>query len=348
MILGTAFLLRIFAALAFLAGINVVAWIIGWDETARLLIFIISWSILWKSFDVIEFYFQSRVFSEKIAKIHIASNVITSLVKIVLVLQHQPLIYFAMAYTLEWFVNAAGLYLFYSREKSLFQWKFSKHVAIILLRNSWYLLVSGLAVDLYMRVDQIMIRELIGDAANGYYAVATRISEMWYAIPMITGGVLFPALLNAKNTNRELFDHRILNLFGFMFWTALVIAIIITPFSNWIIVFLYTEEYAEAGAVLSIHIWTGIFVFWGVCTTYWSLSEDLQYISLIRTVCGLIINISLNLVLIPRYGINGAAIATLFSQAMASSFSLLIFRKTRKMFFTQLRSITYPLYLLRK
>jgi O-antigen/teichoic acid export membrane protein len=341
-ILGTALILRGLVAFLFLLIVNLIAFVSNFNLETRLMIFLISSSLLWKAFDVLEFFFQSRLEVNKIAKVHLVSILLTSLLKFYFILKNMPVAYFAFAYSLEWFFNAVGIISFYLYNENPMRWRFSKNLSILLLRNSWFLLLSAFAVDLYMRLDQVMIRQLLGNTANGHYAVATRISEIWYAIPMIICSALFPALLNARKTNRELFGQRFLNLLSLMFWMPVVISVIISSFSEDIIVFLYSREYSNASDVLSIQIWSSIFVFWGVSTTYWLLSENLQWISLIRTIAGLVVNLILNLILIPSFGIRGAAIATLISQSIASTFSLLIFSQTRSIFIMQLNSIFRP------
>jgi PST family polysaccharide transporter len=341
-LIGSAFFLKIGISLILILLINGSAFLFYEDPRVRSLLFVVSLTILARSFDVIEYYFQSISANHKVAKIHITSNFIISLLKILFVVQQLDIIFFAALYSLEWFLNAIGLTFLYSRKNQIRQWFFTKPVAIYLLRNSWYLMLSALAVDLYMRMDQLMIREIINDSANGLYSAATKISEVWYAIPVVVGSVLFPAILKSKSTSDELFNTRILQMLSFMFWLSILISFIVAPFSKNILAFLFTPEYEGAASVLSIHIWASVFVFWGVTSTYWLLAMNLQSISLFRTVTGLFFNGVLNFILIPRHGIQGAAVATLISQSIASSFSLLVNKRTRPIFFLQLKSIVYP------
>src|SRR5664280_1236230 len=54
-----------------------------------------------------------------------------------------------------------------------------------LLVCSWSMLVSGPAIMIYMRIDQVMLEKMVGRREVGIYSAALRLSELWYVIPMI-------------------------------------------------------------------------------------------------------------------------------------------------------------------
>jgi PST family polysaccharide transporter len=97
-----------------------------------------------------------------------------------------------------------------------------------------------------------------------------------------------------------------------------------------------------AASILSIIAWSTVFVFVGVASGRWFLVENLQRLLLYRTVIGAIINVALNVILIPRYGAIGASLATLASQAYANLFANLMSGTTRPLFRLQIKSVLYP------
>jgi O-antigen/teichoic acid export membrane protein len=117
-----------------------------------------------------------------------------------------------------------------------------------------------------------------------------------------------------------------------MVWIAIFIAIPISLFAKPLIQFLYGTEYTEAAGVLAIYIWSGIFVFLGVANGKWILLENLQIYSFYRTIIGGIVNILLNLIMLPILGIKGAAYSTLISYSIASYFSMALFENSRANF----------------
>jgi O-antigen/teichoic acid export membrane protein len=112
-----------------------------------------------------------------------------------------------------------------------------------------------------------------------------------------------------------------------------------TFLSEWLMTLMYGEAYRAAGQVLMIHIWAGVFVFMGVGSSKWYISEGLHKYLTINTVAGAILNIVLNVFLIPKYGIYGAALATVMSQALASYVMSLMFQRTRPNFVQLTRSV---------
>jgi O-antigen/teichoic acid export membrane protein len=112
-----------------------------------------------------------------------------------------------------------------------------------------------------------------------------------------------------------------------------------TFLSDWVINLLYGSAYSQAGSVLMIHIWAGVFVSLGVASGKWFTSENLQLLSFWRTFYGMVINIIFNLILIPKYMVYGAAIATLASQTIAAYIFDFFNKRTRNIFFMKTKTI---------
>jgi len=135
-------------------------------------------------------------------------------------------------------------------------------------------------------------------------------------------------------------------LFSVLFWIAVAVSLIISLTSKPLIYFLYGDKYNLTSSVLIIHIWASVFVFLGVASSKWFIIENLQKFTLYRVFTGLLVNIILNLSLIPMFGVNGAAMATLISQAIASVLFNSFSNKTRTLFILQIKSIFYPIKLI--
>jgi O-antigen/teichoic acid export membrane protein len=339
-ILSTALFLRVVVAIFFVVVINLISWFEF--PQVRLILFIVSLSLVFRSFESLIYYFQSIVKSEKVSRIQITRTILISLAKIYLIYRNAGVVSFAWVYSIEWFIIAIGLVMAYLKTEPGHQWKVGWKWGKRLLLNSWTLMLSAAAVNIYMRMDQVMIRQMINDTEIGYYAAAVRLTEFWYIIPMILCGTLFPALLNARKISKELYQTRLLMLNAFLFWTSFILALLISPWAYELITLLYNETYGPASTVLAIHIWSAIFTFLGVSGSYWLMAENLQHVSLLRTTIGLVVNFVLNILLIPTYGAAGAAVATLVTQVLATTASLLLLAKTRKLLAIQYRSIYYP------
>lgn len=320
-LIGTAFWLKVMGAFGVLIILAIAVNFTSNDTFTNSLVFIIASATIFQSFNVIDFYFQSKVLSRFVVFANIISLLISSIVKIALILNDAPLIAFAYVIVFDSFVLACGFIYFYIKNNSTFKiqhLKFKREIAVSLLKDSWPLILSSIVVSVYMRIDQVMIKELLDNEAVGQYAAAVRLSEVWYFIPMVIASSLFPSIVNAKKHSKELYFRRLQKLYDLMVWMAIAIAVPMTFLSDWIVEFLYGEQYNQAGSVLMLHIWAGVFVFIGVAFSQYLVAENLTKKSFYRTLMGAILNVFLNYLLIPKYGINGAAIATIFSQFIAN------------------------------
>ena len=337
--MGTAFWLKLAGSLAMLGVIGIALQLTTSDSTTRLYIFIIASGAIFQPFEVVDFYFQSKVLSKFVSICKLIQLTISSLIKIFLIYIDSGLFWFVIISLIDQITLAATLYLAYRYQKIGMYFKhFNRHVAKKLLSVSWPLVLSGLAVMIYMRTDQIMIKEMLGEKEVGLYSAATRISEIWYFVPILITNSIFPAILNVKKDSpKYLFRLRV--LFSVLVWIGILVAAITAFIYDWLIIFLYGQDYQQAGQVLMIHIWGGIFVALGAASGSWFVSENLQRYALYRTLLGASVNIALNFALIPKYGILGAAIGTVVAQSVAALFFDILTAKTRVLFFTKLKSI---------
>lgn len=331
--LGTAFWLKLAGAIATFVAIMLASQLTANDRTTNLYILIIASGTLFQSFEVVDFYFQSQVLSKFVSICKLAQLILSSVLKLYLILTKADLFGFVLVSVIDQMILALSLYVAYRYQKiGGFYRHFDLMVAKQLLQDSWPLILSSLLVMIYMRIDQIMIKEILGERAVGIYSAAVRISEVWYFIPMLLTNSLFPAIVSAKKINEELYKLRLQRLYTFMVWSAIAIALPMTLLSDWLVMYLYGAVYREAGQVLMFNIWAGVFVFLGVASSSWLANENLQQFALYRTLSGATANVILNLILIPNYGIVGAAISTVISYMIAAFIFDLFSNKTRRMF----------------
>lgn len=316
---GTVFFLRVAGSLAAIVLIAATLFLTGEDTYTAILVLILSGSFLFQSFSAIEYYFRGIVKAKYNAYALSVSVILSSVLKVIFILIKAPLIYFVFAVVFEYAALAVGLIVVYHHNKlSIFNWKYSKNIASSLLKDSWPLMLSGLVVMVYMRIDQIMIKNMINEEAVGYYSVAVRLCEAWYFIPVTLCNSIFPAIVNAKNVSEEFYNNRMQKLYDLLTWLAIGIAVPVTIFSDQIIQVLFGNEFSPAAPVLTIYIWAGVAVFLGVASSQYLINENLTKLSFLRTFIGMILNVALNLILIPLYGIIGSAVATLISYTIVT------------------------------
>lgn len=339
-LIGTSFFMMLGAAF-FVILLLVIAVIFTSNDTfTNILIFIIASATIFQSFNVIDFYFQSRVMSKYIVYSNVISLFISSLIKIILILNEAPLIYFALTVLFDTIVLALGFIYFYKKhDENLKSWKFDKNIAISLLKDSSPLIIAGVINSIYMKVDQVMIKEILGVTEVGYYSAAVKLSEAWFAIGVIICNSLFPAIVNAKKVSEKLYYERIQKLFLFLVIISYTLSMVVYFLSDWIILFLYGREFAESSSILSIHIFSAIFVYLGVSSGRWLIAENKTILNLYRNIFGMIVNIVLNIVFIPKFGITGAAIASLIAYVCAFYIIDFFQKETRYIFYLKSKSL---------
>jgi len=332
-LLGTTFVLKIIGSILLLGILAVAVRLTTNDNFTNLLIFIIALATIFQSFNVIDFYFRSKVLSKYAVYAQTISGISSAIIKLLLIYFGMGLIYFAAVMVVESVILAIGLITTYTKQKlNIFNWRTKFDLAKRLLRDSWPLILSGVAISIYMRIDQIMIKEMLDTKAVGNYAVAVRLSEVWYFIPMAITSSVFPAIINARKISEKLYYGRLQKLYDLMTWLAIGIALATTFFANDIIRLLFGVQYQDAAGVLRIHIWAGVFVFLGVAVGKWFLNENLQFIAMICTIIGAVLNILLNFTLGRKYGIIGFAYATLISYFIVNYIVLLFNKKMMTQF----------------
>ncbi len=340
-ILGSTFFLKIFGAILSILLIWLTTILISETSYNKLLILIIAFSTIFQSFNVIDLYFQSKVLSRFTVYVQVSTLFISSTLKFLLVIFNFPLLYFAIVMLVETALIAAGFnVVFKINHQLILKWQFVNSRAKQLLKNSWPLILSGLVIAIYVKIDQVIIKNMMTDKDVGYYAAAVRIAEAWYFIPTAISTSVFPAIINAKKISEKLYLSRLQKLYDILAWVAICISIPITIFSKDIIKFLLGPDFIQSASVLTIYIWAGVAVFLGVASSQYLINENLTKISFLRTFIGMVFNVVLNLILIPKMGIIGSALATLISYSVAT-FTIGLTKKTFHQSVMMVKSILF-------
>ncbi|MBF8278259.1 MAG: flippase [Candidatus Brocadiaceae bacterium] len=342
-ILGTAFFLKLAGGIiTLIVSIGAIMALRPGDSVAGWLVGITAVGSLFQAFDTIDFWFQSQVKSKYTVYVRNGAFLTITLVKILLVLTRSPLIAFAYAGLAEIVVGAVGLVFTYQLHGySLNKWRMSLPYAKELLADSWPLICSCLAVGFFMKIDQVMLREMAGSESAGIYAAATRISEIWYFIPIIIVSSVSPAIVAAKKAGELLYYRRLRKLFHFTAALAFAIAIPTTVLSKYLVLLLFGKSYAAAGPILAIHIWATLFYFLGIVQGPWNVTEGLMNLSLKRTLITAAVNIILNFILIPAYSGIGAAISTVVAYFCGAFLANGIDGRSRQIFYLQIEAIFF-------
>jgi PST family polysaccharide transporter len=321
-ILGTVFRLRFASGfLCWLLAIALMAVFRSGDRQTLLLTAIVCGSFVFQAGETIDIWFQSQTNSKMTVLAKGISYLLSNLTKVGLILYHAPLAYFAAAMLVESALTACALLYSYRKYPAPFFWKYDRQWALKLLKESWPYLLANFAVMVYMRVDQIMLREMLGVRELSIFSAAMPISTMWYFLPVMLSQSVGPSIAKKKQVDQVGYASAINSLYTIMWWVMLPLCVIVAIVSVPLVQFLFGPSFSKSASVLAIHVFSCVPVALGSVQDLWNLNEKKNSLSLKKALAGVMTNILLNLFLIPRYGATGAAMATVASQSVYGIFS---------------------------
>jgi O-antigen/teichoic acid export membrane protein len=342
-ILGSSLLLQFAAAsTATVLSVLAVQWANAGDGVTIGLVSILALSLPFQSGAIVRYWFESKVLSRYVVWVENAVFVAVFLIKLLLIMTQASLMAFAWVVLVQSVLTAAGLGLLYViKFHELGWWKPQLRECFRLLGRCWPLALSSIAIIIYTRTDQIMLDHMCGNSSVGIYAASLRLSEVWYTIPAIITGSLFPSILALRAKNLALYRQHVLGLLKLLVAIAVLVAVVVSLAATPLVELLFGNGYEASADILRIQMWSGVFVFIGVASSSWLIAEGLQLHSFYRTACGASINVGANFILIPEYGPAGAAIATLVSQLVAAYLMDIVSPKTRDMFAMKTRAFMF-------
>lgn len=278
-------------------------------------------SVLFLAFEVIDYRFQAVVRAKYAVWARNAALLGASAVRIGMIIAGAPLVWFVVMVVGEYALLALALVIIYIRTQDAphfgpVKWP----IMAQLLRDGWPMILTGLAVTAFMRVDQLMlVRMLPPDVYStevGLYAAAASLSEVWFFVPVSILNSLFQSIVAAYEQDTAAYAQRLQRTMRFLMLISLAFALSVTLLRRPIIGVLFGPDYAPSAALLGILVWSSAFIsmsnMWARVMT---IENHIRYTALVTTV-GAVANFALNLWLIPRMGATGSAIATVISYAV--------------------------------
>jgi O-antigen/teichoic acid export membrane protein len=343
-LLGTTFLLRLLAGgVMFVAACLTIFILRPQEPTTHILVMLSGGMLFFQAVDVIDLWFQSEVRSRYVVMAKNGAFLLAALVRGGLVLNRAPLIAFAVANLLEFALGAAGLVVFYQRNgQAITRWRVRAAKIRQLLTECFPLIMAGIVYMVYMRIDQVMLGQMVGDREVGIYAAAVRISEVWYFIPAAVVSSVFPNIVKARESDENEFYQRLQKLFNILAFMGYAVAVPATFCAGLVVTLLFGKEYSSAGPMLAVLIWAGVFTNLFVARNTYLLAMNWSKLLFVTTLVGAASNVVLNLILIPRYGGLGAALSSLISYWLATHGACYLIRPLNRVASMQTRALIYP------
>ena len=340
-LLGSSFLLMLVGSLLIIImSFCTIVFLRPNEKMVWLMVAVVACGYIFRSFEVINLWFRSQLKSKFMVIAQNAAILLNSLFKIFLILAGAKVFYFALAFATEGVFAAIGLiFVYHISGGKLRQWQPQIDRSKSLLKEGWPLIFASIFALIYLQIDQIMLGQMLGNKALGIYSAAVRISSVFYFIPMAITHSVFPSLVESKKRGEQFYYQRMEYLFILMAIFSYAIAIPIGLFSNPIIKIMYGMEYLEAGHILSVHIFSAIILFIGIARGPWVTIEGYFKFVMFSNLAAGIVNIILNILFINKFGIIGAAYATLISYFVTYIGSSLFAKNGKRIFKFQIKAL---------
>ncbi|MDF4889712.1 flippase [Vibrio parahaemolyticus] len=327
-LLGTAFILKLVGSLLIFPILYVFNVSVGNDVEIQKLSIVIALSVVFQSFNIIDVYFQAKVKSKLVSYSSLGMLIISSFLKCYFIISNKSLIYFSWAIVIDALVFATFLCLAYKQQDNkITKWRFNLSISFSLLRESWPLILSSASIAIAMRIDQLMINNLLGSKDVGIYSAGVKLAEAMSFLPIAIINSIYPKIIENDFVGK-------IQLHKKMLWIPFILLFkmvcLVALFSGFIIDIIFGAQYENADYVLAIILFSMPFTYVGSYVGRLMLIDNLQRVIFIRQLVLLALNVVLNLMLIPTFGIIGAAFATLTADFIINIAFYSMLKVTRK------------------
>ena len=312
--MGTALLLCGASSLSCILGISVVSLVLNLGETKTIIVCILySVLLIFQSIEMIQYWFQAKLLSKYTSVTILLAYVIISAYRIILLVTEQSIYWYAISQALDFAIIAITLLIIFKKISNI-KLSFSWNRAKKMLSKSKHYILSGLMITVFAQTDRVMLKAMIDESAVGFYSAAVSCASLTAFVFVAIIDSARPTILQGKKESTASFKNKMKILFFIVIFLALSQSAVITIFAPLVIRLLYGSAYGESVTALRIIVWYTTFSYLGAARDVWILSEGKQkYLPLIN-LSGALANVVLNGLMIPFWGVNGAAIASLITQ----------------------------------
>ena len=287
-----------------------------------------SFALLFQSFDGIMYFYQSKMLSKKSGTVYALAYVISSIFRIIGIVLHKDVRWFAFAMSFDYIMIASLLLYVYYKDKNNLRFSFDRCRKLLSLSKHY--IYAGLLVVIYGKVtDTLLLGKMIDETTVGYYGAATTLCNAWPFVLTAIIDSLSPVIIESHKTDKDEYEKKIKTLYALIFYISTLAAIMITLLSDIVITIAYGKAYQPASVPMKIYAWSTAFSYIGVARTSWMQCEGKTKYETVISLFGAFSSIVLNFILISRFGIVGAALAAVLTQFLTNFVFLFVLKETR-------------------
>ena len=341
-VLGSATGLRMIVSFISILSMLLVLYLTdGNDKTILWIALLQAVQLPFSALDTIKYWYQRNLQSKYAVLLTTVGYAVSCLYKIWIIVTKKSVIWFGFCTTLD-IIMIGCLYLLSFRILGKERLSFDRKVAGRLLKACIPFALANIMIFIYSKIDTIMIRHMLQSMTMvGFYTTAVAICGYVSFVPTAILDSARPLVMSAKNEDEELYGTRMRQSALAVAAVGVLYAAFILLLGRWVIRLLYGQAYLGALGSLRIAVWYTAFAFLGSVKSIWLICEKKNRYVILFAVMGAATNVVLNALMIPKWGIEGAAVATLLTQICTHVLYPALFPQTRGFVVMTLQALTF-------
>lgn len=317
--LSSAVVLRIFTGI--IGCLLVIATVIAINPGEKSVLYVSaiqSLSILFAAGDTLVYWFRFRKEANIVAILRMVAFGISAIIKVTAIAVYKNIYLYTFGVVSETLFFSLLLICQYRKS-------YSKRIVVSvqrikqILQISYPFVFSSILATIYAQTDKVMLKNMLDNDSVAYYSVAVTLAGLMSIVASAIIEGFRPEILNEKNKkNEDNYRKRLRQIYCTIFWLCIVYGCFVTIFSKYIILILYGKKYLPAQPALALIVWYTSFSYFGTINNIYMISEGKEKWVQVTTLMGAVVNVILNLLLIPLIGVKGAALASLLTQIVAN------------------------------
>ena len=299
-----------------LIALPLMAWtLLTQDRTNQIMMLLMLISAYFSVQDVYKIYYDALLKSKLNTLINNVALLLSIVMRLGLVYAQLPLVWFALPYVLSSLLPYAVRWVLFRREQAqmpAISGRHKRRYGRYLFSVGLPLAISSLSIVIYTRIDQIMLGNYLGEHSVGLYSAAITLSQGWVFVPIALIMSMMPGVANAGSEQEQ--EARIRQLYLMVLVLSMPVIAVLSLFPQQIVALMFGESYRQTATILALCSVTSLFSVMGT-VSYRAivLFSGYRFIA-IKMPLAALANVVMNFILIPRYGIMGAAISTLITE----------------------------------
>lgn len=317
-ILGTSIVMSLGSAVLCIIGVVSFALVANAGETETLIVCALySILLIFQAVDLVQYWFQAKLMSKYTSITMLCAYLVVSIYKIFLLATGKNIYWFALSNVIDYAIIAISLLIIYKKYGGS-KFFFSLQTGKRLISRSKYYIISSIMTVVFTQTDKVMLKIMLDDAATGYYSAAVTCAGVSSFVFSAIIDSARPTIFQSAKLCKEQFELNMTRLYSVVIYLSLAQSLFMTILAQPIINLLYGNQYTATANVLRLVVWYTTFSYIGAVRGIWMLAEEKQKYLLVANVLGALANVIVNAILIPRYGMFGAAFASIATQFFAN------------------------------